>query len=515
MRINKPICATIAVNWPAADRGGHARRKYFSVMLGVLVLASVTGSTHAAPTPLVPIQAAISADPGMKPKGPLDPNRPLSQELFKSAGALLRVVAVGSLMISTQTPLPTFDPAIVSLLTGSDLPMASTVTIGDLETSIFNRETFTGYPYPWDDAPTPVAVAAVADDLRRLGFLMFSRANEHALDWGIDGMQATGKALDNVGVIHAGTGLRKGLAQSARYYDDPRGRGRIALVSAATTFRPTSDALPEKGASRGRAGVNALEVDPIRLVTPDQLKQLQQIACRYKHYGVTHDCTVNSVPVSVTTLGSTFETGDQSLNYTTDYRLNHHQAEGQLRFIREARENSDLLIVSLHSAQVADARSVAPRAPRFLETLAHASIDTGTDLVMNTGNPLLGPIEIYWATGRPPRPIFYGLGNFYWTSGLSPSGASANAKWSVITRTEFINRRLIVDIFPIDLSADGIHPDGWPHLANKSVAEEILRELIALSHSYGTDIKILQSGATYRGQIVEEGMGGKPNHEYP
>ena len=37
-------------------------------------------------------------------------------------------------------------------------------------------------------------------------------------------------------------------------------KGRIGIVSLASTFRPTSDALPNQGAAPGRPGINGLTV---------------------------------------------------------------------------------------------------------------------------------------------------------------------------------------------------------------------------------------------------------------
>jgi len=448
-------------------------------------------------------QVAISADPGIKPNATLDTHRPLSQELVTSSSENLRVVAVGSLTLSSpRGALPAFDPAILSLLMGSDMPTASTVTVGDLEASIFDVHTFKGYPYAWDDARTLSASPEVARDLKASGFELFALANGHALDWGIDGMQATSAALDAAGLIHAGTGLRAGLARSAQYYEEPRGGGRIALVSAATTFRPTSDALPAKGAAPGRPGVSGLEVESVRLVSPDQLKQLLRVACRYEYYLQSHDCTPTSSTTSVTTLGSTFESTTPSHYDTTDNRLNRVQAEDLLRFVREGREHADLLVVSLHADQ-ADARANAPQTPQFLEDLAHAAVDSGADIVMNTGRSTLGPIEIYRAHGRPPRPIFYGLGNFCWSPGLAPTGADPTAMWSIITRTHISDKQLSVEIYPIDLSPDATHSGGWPRLADKALATEILQRLINLSAPYGTSITIAASGSTFRGSILQ------------
>ena len=471
-------------------------------------LAAVTAASFITSSQGSAAERAMTADPGIKPNAPLDPTRPLPQELLTSTNGNLRVVAVGSLTLSSpRGALTAFDPAIVSLLTGSDTPSASTVTVGDLETSIFDVATFKGYPYAWNDAPALSAAPEVARDLKASGFDLFALANGHALDWGIDGMRATGAALDAAGLIHAGTGLSNGLARSAQYYEEPRGRGRIALVSAAAAFRPTSDAVPAKGAAPGRPGVSGLEVDPVRLVPPDQLKQLQQVACKYEYYLQAHDCTPTSIAASVTTLGSTFESTTPSHYYTTDYRLNRVQAQELLRFVREGREHADFLVVSLHADQVANARSNAIQTPQFLEDLAHAVVDSGADIVMNTGRPTLGPIEIYRAKGRPPRPIFYGLGSFCWSPGLAPTGADPTAMGSIITRTHIHDQQLNVEIYPIDLSPDATHPGGWPRPAGKALATEILQRLVKLSAPYGTVITITASGSTSRGSILEGGVG--------
>ena len=54
-------------------------------------------------------------------------------------------------------------------------------------------------------------------------------------------------------------------------------------------------------------------------------------------------------------------------------------------------------------------------AANFLKELARGAIDSGADMFVTTGNHNLGPIEIYDSPGRGKRPIFYGLGNFFWS----------------------------------------------------------------------------------------------------
>ena len=48
-------------------------------------------------------------------------------------------------------------------------------------------------------------------------------------------------------------------------------------------------------------------------------------------------------------------------------------------------------------------------------SLAHQAIDAGADLFVTTGNHNLGALELYRSPRRGVRPIFYGLGNFFWS----------------------------------------------------------------------------------------------------
>ena len=135
-----------------------ASRPCLTAVLVAMTAANLLSSNRPAAA-----QSTISADPGIKSNAPLDPNRPLAQELATSTRGNLLIMAVGSLTLSSPDgPLPAFDSAVLTLLTGSNLPSVSTVTVGDLETSIFDVKTFKGYPYPWDAAPTPSAAPAVA-----------------------------------------------------------------------------------------------------------------------------------------------------------------------------------------------------------------------------------------------------------------------------------------------------------------------------------------------------------------
>ena len=78
----------------------------------------------------------------------------------------------------------------------------------------------------------------VAKDLKAIGFDVMSRANNHATDWGLEGMRQTNRALDEAGIVHAGAAEHRAAARAARYFDTDK--GRVALISIASTFTPLS-----------------------------------------------------------------------------------------------------------------------------------------------------------------------------------------------------------------------------------------------------------------------------------
>ncbi|MGA2186991.1 MAG: hypothetical protein ABSH33_00570 [Steroidobacteraceae bacterium] len=136
--------------------GGQRSSAFIAILLGAVISGGISA------------QVPISGDPGIKPGAGFGPHRPLSQELTTSAGASLRVVAVGSLALcASGDSLRPFDPELLALLGGGvDARVANTATVGDLETSLIDASTFEGYPYPWGTAATPMALVSAATTFR-------------------------------------------------------------------------------------------------------------------------------------------------------------------------------------------------------------------------------------------------------------------------------------------------------------------------------------------------------------
>ncbi len=198
----------------------------------------------------------------------------------------ITLVTVGDLILSRpcrSSPNRALSPEHEGLKHALDLLADADITYGNMETSIFDYRSFKGHPYSWDGDWMLTADPAIVTDLRTMGFDLVSRANNHALDWGIEGMRATIAALDAGGLTSAGTGETSEQATAPAYVES--GIGKAAIVSMVSTYRPTTDALPPGPvAPRGRPGVNALTVTPATLVDAPTFEQLRQIACSFARY---------------------------------------------------------------------------------------------------------------------------------------------------------------------------------------------------------------------------------------
>jgi hypothetical protein len=182
--------------------------KFARLVATLIILAAVAaGQSPAAPS---------IADPQIKDASKFDPKRPLARELETNVPDGFSLVTVGDCIISR--PLLQYAAndegfrKVVEILNRAD------VTYGNMETSILDIRHFTGYPYPGPEDVTLVATPEVAKDLAQMGFDLVSRANNHALDWGVEGMRETSHWLEGAGIAYAGAGENLGLAQAAGYF---------------------------------------------------------------------------------------------------------------------------------------------------------------------------------------------------------------------------------------------------------------------------------------------------------
>ena len=482
-----------------------------------------------------------------------DPARPLARELEMSLepGATSDIVAAGDLVISR--PLAQYgrpdpaggepsEPGFARLLELLRAP-ATRAVCGNLETVIFDLRGFTGAPHAWDGDWPLSCTPAVAADLRAMGFTLLARANNHAFDWGLDGLRETSRHLDAAGLVHAGAGETAALARAAAY--DERGAGRIGLVSCTATFRDTTNALPPHGTAPARPGVSGVAVTRETLLAPDAYDLAERLAAVLPDTShLDSGPPLQPEPGVVELLGHRFvrdpqaAAGDRQARYR--YTVDADDLAAVCHGIRLGKQHADFLIAALHSHEPATSDPDSPPAD-LTRTFAHAAIEAGADMVVVTGIHRVGPVEIHRGC-----PIFHGLGNFVWSdiqeplphdlyarnaarleaafadpagvtdadlsnllnAGAGNPQASFNTRatfTSVLGRCRYTGGRLErIDLFPVDLGwpPQRLTRSGIPRLATGEPAAEILTGVAGLSAPLGCTVEIVEDEGATIGRIA-------------
>jgi poly-gamma-glutamate synthesis protein (capsule biosynthesis protein) len=344
--------------------------------------------------------------------------------------------------------------------------------------------------------------------MKKMGFDLLSHANNHDTDWGIKGMEATDRALDKAGIVHAGTGKNSALARAPAYLTTPQ--GRIALVAMTSSFTPLEPAGAAMRGILGRPGVNTLRTTAYHVVTAQQMGWLRKIYNAKPHKPV-HPAGPATKQLNLFRIH--YEVGPAD---SVSYTMNSYDLDQILRTVREGKEQSNFEIVYIHDHQPGN---WSDRSANFVPVLAHDAIDAGADEFVASGPHQLRGIEIYKG-----KPIFYGLGNFAFMIGqlefLSPrwmqrSGFNVGTAtdhelenyrrvhegfgapiWyrSVVAVSEFDSSGRVreIKLYPIELGYKRV-PDkdvGVPRIASGEVAHTILVNLQSLSKPYGTHIII-------------------------
>ncbi|RWX25251.1 CapA family protein [Rhizobium leguminosarum] len=421
------------------------------------------------------------------------------------------MVAVGDLIVSrplTKGNHPGFDE-IAQILRDAD------ATFGNMETLIFDIRSFKGSPQAEYGGAYHISVPELGADLKAIGFNLMSRANNHSLDWGVEGMRETSRVLDESGIIHAGVGENLAQSGAARFLETAR--GRVALVSLATTFMPMSRACDPAGEALGRPGVNALRLTRNITLPSDVLECVRRVRDVLPGYAAG-----GKDPNRVVLLGETFKAGDKpSFSYEADPR----DVANIQRNVRRGKQFSDFCIITNHGHEPDWSELVSQEPADFEQSFARKMIDAGADAYIGHGPHLLRGIEIYKG-----RPILYSLGNFFFDDLRTPVGAdmfnaygkdpridtdaevtvNEQAKGypsvegfvgalgtpvcyeSVIAVSRFEHNQLAeLRLYPIELGFSKRFANrGIPRLAVGLQAMDILERMQNLSQPFGTEITI-------------------------
>ena len=145
----------------------------------------------------------------------------------------------------------------------------------NLEISLFRPSEFKGQPQAESGGNWELGPPEAAADLKFIGFDLMARANNHTTDYGVEGMRVTNKLLDELGIVHAGSGMNLGQASRPGYLDTIK--GRVALISFASSFTDMSRAGASRDDMVGRGGLNPLRIEKDRPFERDRERILHEI----------------------------------------------------------------------------------------------------------------------------------------------------------------------------------------------------------------------------------------------
>jgi poly-gamma-glutamate synthesis protein (capsule biosynthesis protein) len=278
--------------------------------------------------------------------------------------------------------------AVAGLLRGADVSIANSETL---------YHQFEGYPVA-DSGLYGTYVTThpdVIDDLRWLGLDLLATANNHCADYGELGVLANIDNLDARGMPYAGTGRSLTEAVRPRYLQTAR--GTVALLAVTLTMPPGDHRAGEaRGAVKARPGANVLRHTVAHEVPPAAFQSLLDLGA-----GLGPGRHFRRDGGTVTFLGRTFTRGAE---FRPVAQLNPFDLELNLRWIAEARQLADWVVVSMHCHEAGPTREDPPD---FAVSFAHQALDAGGDIVYGHGPHLDRGIELYQG-----KPVFYALGNF-------------------------------------------------------------------------------------------------------
>jgi len=289
---------------------------------------------------------------------------------------------------------------------------------------------------------------------------MVSLANNHALDFGPEGLRECLQALDHSNITHAGAGATLAEARAPGTLELAGFKTRVALLSYMRYWTA-------KYRSKDTSAPSLATIDPAVILAVRDGK--------------------------VETVEGPLESDVKAME--DDIVL--------------ARRRADLLLVTLHNHDVTHHRAygIQDTTPPNEQIMFHRAIEAGADLVIGTGPHVLRGIELHQG-----RPIFYSLGDFiyqYRTPERIPVDLIHQrdiemprpANVSVFDRRESrevletvmvrltLNQGKLkrIQLLPVTIDDEG-PLYGVPRLASTKRGAEIIALLQKLSAPYGTKI---------------------------
>lgn len=397
-------------------------------------------------------------------------------------------------------------------------------TVTNLEVLVHDYE---GYPGATSGGTYMRAPPVVLDELAKIGCNLFSAATNHTFDFTHGGVEATIAHLEARGLSYAGLGRNRYEARRPTYVETRA--GRVALVSACTSYPPGSEAGEQSSSMAGRPGLNPLGVEQRYRLPEEDIERLRAISetagieamkQSWLDRGLYHNHDWNQ-PEFFHFADMKFERAEDAAEAGVTHSVDEEDRDAVLERVEEANVNADWVVASVHTHQGVGGRQNTRETPAFLVEFARDAAAAGADAVVAHGPHVLRGIELYDGT-----PICYSLGNFIvqneTVERLPPESFRRYGLGDTSTVSAVFDRRLYDDagepkgdlandafwrtavpeitfgpggfermtLHPVTLQRDAGRPQrGVPVLAVGEEADGILHEIDELSATFGTTIR--------------------------
>jgi len=374
-------------------------------------------------------------DEGMRVQIPKAASVDLSRSTIADGFTFL---AAGDLLGPQLPVMGLSDPEFVKvakLLQGADVAFANH------EGSAFDLNTFKGTRAAQNGGGYPLFDPALDREFKAMGLDIVSMANNHAGDWGAEGLVATLDSVKQAGLVEAGAGGSLTQARQAGVFQTPK--GRVALIATASTFNPSTPAADGRGALKPRPGISTLRTTSANVVTAEEMTLIRRLAAvrgrqapdaPQVRFGGNTFVPGNAPGVTYTDAsqldagGGNFVVGPSP---RMTYTANADDEKAILESITAAKRVNDVVAFSIHAHETAGLADASVPAD-FLPDLFHKAIDAGADIVIRHGPHELNGIEIYKG-----KPIFYSFGSLFFGVG-GPERRSQQSNYdTAVAVTEF------------------------------------------------------------------------------
>jgi len=443
--------------------------------------------------------------------------RDQSIELRMKIRESFTAAAVGD-MIEMQPFSKIQDPSIASLI---KVMRDADVTVANMEATIVDFDNYTG------PRGLNLATKEVADDMANMGIDLVTKANNHTLDGGEQGLQENFRQLERVGIVHAGAGRNLTEARAPRFFLSSKGLvGMSGIYVDASEHRAGGSAATyyDDGFG-GTPGNNALHVKTYHGVSAEQMVQLRSMRDSIVSRRNEVENPIELPPVDEGDKLHLFETWFKITPKPGEYiyEMDASDQKDILGKIKNGKQSADFMIANIHWHQNRFAfqhYSFDHYPADFEISFAHQAVEAGADMFVGHGVHTLRGIEIYKG-----KPIFYGLSNFVFQSQIMPiasdrseaaSGGSAKhdgsalhgigeqnqRRWAWLQKPEVMEALLVtsrfeegrleeVRLYPVDLGLERPGSQmGIPHQPTAELARAILTRVQEYSRPFSTNIEL-------------------------